>query len=1204
MYLKKIALKGFKTFAENTSLELGPGLTAIVGPNGSGKSNIVDAMLWALGERSHKSLRANAATDVIFNGSGDRKPQGMAEVSLFFDNEDKTLPLDFNEVQVTRRVFRDGETQYALNKTNCRLRDVVDLFLDTGVGPDAYSIVSQSEIDAILSARPEDRRHLLESAAGVQKYRARRTETRRKLERVQADLTRVDDITSELQRQLIPLAEQAETARQYDSFVARLKFLQLAMLAREYDLRVTRLESMRAAKDTGTETVLAGLATIEKQETGAQQLEARRVELERSMETAQAQTTDVITRLKATEGEIAVARERRRALTEQQEFLAQEIGLLRARITTARENLTAQKRELQNAVQSAGALSEGAADAEKSLGAANVNLQDATRALQDLQSRVIELMRQGQQRREKMATGRAEIVALENRRDELQQLAQTLENENAGFGSAQQKANDELSASQKHAAQLKDAAENALTKVTEAQNALSEIERASGILREERARRQSRLGALRELEQNLEGVQGGARAVMQAVGRGQISDDYTLVADAIRAPQQVETAIEIALGGAVNNLICARDAQAKTAIAWLKSNRAGRATFLPLEALRPSGAGTRTRDVLRENGVIGLASELVECDQEYQRAIEYLLGRVLVVENVDIATRLAPRCDMGSRLVTLEGELVLPSGAITGGQGKQKTSGLLARKRELDELESLIDEQSAQIESQKAAAEIARLQVLAVQDSLLEQQETANEVRAQIARQEREIEHLQRGQRKLKSDRDGVTHQLNNTLASLQAKTSRQNEDRGVADDADEKARALDEDVARARELVQLRQNERELIADSVSQVRADYSASQERLGGMRRAITEVERGIVEAETQIRSRQTGIERAGGEDARIVQQEAESVALLAQLQERREHLEARNTRERGERAQIVTAIENMGATLKNARVKLRDDEEELHRVEVRLAATEAEIADMIRRFNEEFDTTPESARAHKDDIEHKGAALQEIGELTQKIGALGQVNRGAIVQHEQVRERLEFLVAQRDDLQQARAELDAIIEDIDARTRAQFMTTFETVREHFDNLFKRVFDGGQTFLSLTQPDNLLETGVELRVQPPGKAQQDIALLSGGERALTALTFMLALLKTSPSPFVVLDEVDAPLDQSNVGRFTQLLREFTDQTQFLVITHNNGTMQAADVLYGITMQKPGVSTIMSVRLVDDLYEPQRTQSAQRTAEEVSN
>lgn len=1184
MYLKRLALSGFKTFADNMELELEPGITAIVGPNGSGKSNIVDALLWALGERSHKALRGHAPTDVIFNGSANRPPQGLAEVSLFFDNEDKTLPLDFAEVQVTRRLFRDGEGGYAINKANCRLRDVVDLFLDTGIGPESYSIVSQRDIDSILSAKPEDRRGLIEGAAGVQKYRARRTETRRKLERVEADLTRVADIIYELEGQLAPLAEQAEIAREYNNYLARLRQLQLAILARDYETRLKRLQGLQEGRGQSGDIVRVARADIIRLDAAETELESRLRALEGTMETLQGEMTDVVSRLKATEGRIAVAHERRRALTEQQEFQAQEIGLLRARITTTQESRGGQQAELETALNASASLSGAAADAEARLGGANARLSEATRELQARQARVIELMRASQSRREAAATGRAETTALENRLHDLERLAKTLDAEAAQVEVSRTAARAELAATRQRGAAAGQGATAAREAWQGAQRQQASLGDALNAAREKRSGLQSRAGALRELEQSLEGVQGGARSVLSAVKRGQLPDQYTLVADAIRAPRELENAIEVALGAGVHNLICPSDADAKTAINWLKQNQAGRATFLPLPSLRPSGVSDKTRALLREKGVRGIASELVTCAKENAAAVDYLLGRVIVVDNLDVAVALARRCEFGARLVTLDGELVLPAGAITGGQGRQKASGLLARKRELDEMEASLDALSGELQERQTALQAGVAAVATAQEKWRAQQEVENDLRSQIARQEREIEHLEREARRVGGQREATEAQIKNARATVATKAGQQIEHEKTAATYDEQARALDEAVSQAQGIVGERQAEREEIASSVADVRAQHSATQERLAAMRRAIAELERQLSEFEAQIVAKQASIAKAAGEDAHLVAGESELVSALAQLQRRREELETMSAHGRAHRQESLQKLEETGLALRAQRIALHDAEEELHRIEVRLASTEVEMQEMERRFTEEFELPLEEALTFRDAIEQKQLALDEIEVLKEKIGSLGSVHVGAVQQHQQVLERLEFLTAQRGDLDAARAQLEAIITDIDSRTRERFMTTFRAVAAAFDTLFQRIFDGGSTQLELTQPDNLLETGIDLRVQPPGKSAQDISLLSGGERALTALSFMLALLQVHPSPFVVLDEVDAPLDQSNVGRFNQLLREFTDHTQFIVITHNSGTMQAADVLYGVTMQQQGVSTLMSVRLVD--------------------
>jgi chromosome segregation protein len=1237
MQLSRLHLSGFKSFADETTLEFGSGITAVVGPNGSGKSNIVDALLWCLGERSHKALRGQNATDVIFSGSQTRRATGLAEVNLFFNNESGALPIGFKEVQVSRKLFRDGQGEYGLCGSKCRLRDVLDLFLDTGVGPDAYCIISQGEIDAILSAKPEDRRGLIEGAAGIQKYHARRSDTRKRLERVEADLTRVRDILAELESQVLPLEAQATLAREYDALAARLKQLQLAILSRDFQSRVVRLAELKEKQANGSEAVRRGRIEIDDLER-LESVSGRRLrELEGEVETFASGLTQLVGEQSRAEGELAVSRERKRALSELQEFAAREVGAMRARLETSRAQAQKSRAELDEATRESGALSNSAAQAEAQLGAATAQLSDATRELGALQSQVLELLRASQSKRESAAADRARSESGRTRLAELQKL---LQNGGVELEGARQSETEAQLAVETLQAALRNAQTEAETRRlswVEAQNNAKTASELVAHARESRSSLGSRLKALRELEASLEGFQGGARGVLEAVRRGELPSDYLPVADAIRAQPKFELAIETALGGNVNNLICEDEASAKRGVEFLRSRRAGRATFLPLSILEASFLSERTQRVLSENGVLGLASELVDCKPQHDVAVGYLLNRFLVVETLDDALRLAKRCESGARLVSLSGELVLPAGAITGGAGKQKSSGLLARKRELDELDAQLGELEREIESQTASSSAAQTQIGAALEAWRAAQSSESESRSLVARAEREWESQARETRRFKAQLEAVESQTRALETQLGAK---EQDDARYALDARElesKARELDARVTEAQTVVATKTTAREQVRDEVAGVRASFAQTQERLNAMRRGIAELERGARDLETQIGAKDAQIERARSEQGGLSSGEVELLRRLEERGARRDELERRLNEARRSRGEALAKLETCAASLKTERELLHGGEDELHRAEVRLAGTEAELRDIERRLRDEFEVepeavlrgleegqaalTPSSNQVAGDDGDEQAAlvgeanqtgsarleehvsaaqkatipslptrgsefdrraALQEIEELSKRIGDLGQINLGAVAQYASVKERLDFLSEQKTDLETARGELDAIIAEIDGRMREQFLTTFRAIQLAFEEIFVKVMDGGTTKLALTLPENLLETGIELRVQMPGKAAQDIGLLSGGERALTALSFMMAILKVRPSPFVVLDEVDAPLDQSNVSRFTDLLREFTGTTQFIVITHNNGTMQAADVLYGVTQQEAGVSTLMSVRL----------------------
>ena len=1213
MQLSRLHLSGFKSFADETTLEFGAGITAVVGPNGSGKSNIVDALLWCLGERSHKALRGQNATDVIFSGTQTRRATGRAEVNLFFNNESGALPLPNKEVQVSRKLFRDGAGEYGLCGSKCRLRDVLDLFLDTGVGPDAYCIISQGEIDAILSAKPEDRRGLIEGAAGIQKYHARRLETRKKLERVEADLTRVRDIVSELDAQLLPLESQATLARQYDQLAARLKQLQLAVLSRDFQTRVLRLAELKQKQSEGEAKVKNARIEIDDLERLESIANRRLRELEGEVETLASNLTQLVGEQKGAEGELAVARERKRALLEMHEFAAREAATLRARLETTRIEVVRARHELDEATRESGALSQSAAEAEGKLGDATQKLSDATRQLQRLQARQLDAMRAGQAKRESAAADRARAEGGRTRLGELEKLLVGVDVE---LNTARTTEGESQTSLESLKTELEQARKEVEARRVHWQNAQIEAKNASETVakaRENRSSLGSRLRALRELEQNLEGFQGGARGILEGMRRGDLPPDYLPVADAIRAQPLYELAIETALGGNVNNLICSDESSAKRGVEFLKSRRAGRATFLPTSILEASFLNERTQRVLGEAGALGLASELVDCKPEHDVAVGYLLNRFIVVETLDDALRLAKRCESGARLVSLEGELVLPAGAITGGAGKQKSSGLLARKRELDELDTRLTELELEIEAKNTALTESSARIASTQELWRMAQNSEGESRSRVARAERECESQTRETRRLKSQVEAVESQMRALESQLGARAE---DDARLELDArqlESAARELESEVARAAEIVAQKQSAREAVQSEVAGVRAQFAQTSERLHAMKRGIVELDKAAREIESQIAAKDAQMARAQSESGGL---ESGEIALVNRLEERgarRDELERRLQTARSGRSEALQKLEQTGVQLKVARETLHGGEDELHRVEVRLAGTEAELRDIERRLRDEFGREPDEVRGQKakeeqeegrvapdaeevdgdflasgfwflDSEKDRRAALQEIEALSNQIGDLGQVNLGAVAQYDSVKERLDFLTTQRDDLEGAQRELDAIIAEIDGRMREQFLSTFRAIQIAFEEIFVKVMDGGTTKLSLTLPENLLETGIELRVQMPGKAAQDIGLLSGGERALTALSFMMAILKVRPSPFVVLDEVDAPLDQSNVGRFTDLLREFTDTTQFIVITHNNGTMQAADVLYGVTQQEAGVSTLMSVRLAE--------------------
>lgn len=1191
MYLKRLDLSGFKTFADESKLIFGPGITAIVGPNGSGKSNLADAILWVLGERSMKQLRGSRPADLIFTGNGQRKPVGMAEVSLTLDNTDGALGIDFSEVTVTRRVFRSGESQYLINKSPCRLRDIHELFLDTGLGPDAYSIITQSEIDAILSLRAEDRRALFEEVAGIQKYRFKRHETRLKLDRTERNLTRVRDLLYELENELGPLGRQAELAREYETYQDRLKALQLGLLAREYDARLKRRDRLTEERHQCRLQIDEALAAVAGLEAAADELDVRLLEREKEIVRIQRETTRLVSQVKSTEGKIAVSEERAKALTER-----------RAAALAASQELTRQLEALQRDLQAA-------REQETGLRAEGIRLEQETlakeRRLAELDADIhreagnldlhkeeyLELMRKTAEKRNAIAACEATIRGLTSQVAAAEQALADAHTDLATLTTAHEEAKQALATVRARLAEERQHLDAARTALTVLERDREEATERAARLREELSERRSRLRVLNEMEAGMEGVAAAVRTVLNARDTGELTGICGTVAELVRVPREYEPAVEAALGPALQAILVETTAAAEAAIELLTRRRAGRAMFLPLDALQPAPRDASLRDRIYRPGGVGLALDLVRFPARYRRAFQVLLGRTVVFRDLRWIDR-TPRPEAhaaspaASTLVTLAGEVVSPGGGRIGGRGGAEQTSLLSRRREIDELTGQVKGLSDRLAARTAYLDSLTERLGAARDTVTDLDRRTAEVAEEAVRQERNTSHLAEQVRRS----GGAVKHFQEELQSLQSEIEGTRE--AAAGHESELARLektrreLDAAILAGQSALDEKREARELAVRAVNDSRVRFASVRERLVGAektRGALEQRERQI--RETRVRNRE--IVAAAEQELSFLRKAVETdKARLEALSHQQDETEQSFQRWREIRRETLEEQTRVATRLREQRSALHTLEDDLHRVELRLTQTETEIEDLERRFVEEHGLQPEHARGHKDDLENKAAAEAEVQALKEKMTNLGEVNLGAIAEYARKQERYEFLRGQVGDLEEAKAKCEEIIAEIDANTKAQFMATFDAVEKEFGELFVRVFDGGSARLLLTDPTNVLETGIDIRVRPPGKVEQDLRLLSGGERALTALTLLLAMLRVKPSPFCVLDEIDAPLDETNVGKFIELLREFARHSQFILITHNKATMEVADVLYGVTMQKAGVSKLISLRLEEAL------------------
>lgn len=1184
MRLKRLTLHGFKTFADRTEVEFVPGVTAVVGPNGSGKSNVADAITWVLGEQKASSLRASKAQDVIFAGSARRKPMGMAEVTLTVDNESRFLPLDFAEVTVTRRIYRSGESEYLLNKVPCRLRDIADLFTDTGVGRGAYAIVNQSEIDAILSARPEDRRELFEEAAGIKKYRVRKREAQRKLEHVETNLVRVRDIAHELGGQIDPLREQAETARRYEELSSRLREIEVGLLAAEYTRFTRELgELAQAVEEAGAEADLLRTQATDL-EASASGLGSRIADAEAEMDRGRLLQQTALAQGERIEGQIALSAERRASADRAAQTLARDLQLLAEEKRRFEAEAAKQAEAAREAARQAENLARDLSSAEAVAIEADTALAELTRTAAGQQADYLELAR-------RLAAQRAELDALRAQRTRRTAEMADLEAKAA----ARKTEADTIRQEARALAERRDAAQRALE---EARHALAQeqeparqtAEAALTALREKRAALErrwaeqgARLRALEETEAAQEGYFVGVRAVVRAAQAGQLSGRYLVVADTLRVPADLETAIEIALGASLQDIITDTEAQAKSAIAFLKETRGGRATFLPLDALRAPEVPDALRRAARQwSGVLGSAADLVSYDSDVADAVHVHLARILVVDDLDTATRIGKQVQGWAKMVTLAGEVVVPTGAITGGTAARVGPNLLHRKREIGELRAAVaagrresETLTADLTSTTAAVESAHAAVRAGETAVAEAREQVDGASRRVQAKEAEAERLAREALALSERVRNLAEAGNADKAreeTLAAAVSTSGEaDQGMAATREEMQRrqaALavrrDEAQTRARrvgaELASVREQARSLVRDAErareTAQRAERAAEERTERAEEAAAT-----IASEDAQAHSRQAERERA---KAAL----AEAVTLFERWRDRRQALLAENF--------------EINEKIKAAQRGVREAEERAQAARVRIARVETQAEAVALRLLEEYELHPDSAVALTGGTPPDRDTAQEIGRLRREIKALGSVNTGAIEEYERLSERWRFLTEQQIDLETARASLTRAITEIDDSTRGVFMETFTAVQAAFSRQFTRLFGGGTTDLEMTDPEDILETGIEIIAQPPGKKRQSLSLLSGGERALTAAALLFAFLEVKPAPFCVLDEVDAPLDGANVEKFADLLRDFGKEMQFIVITHNATTMEAAPLWYGITMQEPGISRGLSMKV----------------------
>jgi len=1148
--LKRVRIFGFKTFADKTEFDLEGDLIALVGPNGCGKSNIVDAILWGLGEPNARNLRAQTSQDVIFSGSGRRKPLGFAEVSLLFDNEDGALGIDSPEVSITRRLTRSGDSEYQINRKSCRLRDIFELLADSGLGRAGYAIVGQKDIDAALAASPEERRAWIDEAAGVQRYRARRIESLKRLDLAQDHLDRIDDILREIETQREPLREEAERARVYRDLQDQLRSLETGLLMTEIAAAVEDVADLEARSAKSLENAKAEQATAERLDAESKAVQARLDALETELEDLRRQRHEAYTALERAQSALDLAQHKLAGLDEFEASLTEEAGAAETRLAEARADL--ERCRVEEAAEA-----EALARLEAEVGGGDQEARSLKETLDRIETELAEAKRiEGLRLRSE-----AEIAHAKRRRGlaraELEGIERTMPDLDSAIAESEAKVAD-LEAKRREF----DARLSALHGRLGSQ----EVEAAaSHRLREALSERAALDGRRRGLEATIEtheGLAQGARAVVDLAAKGRLKARYVPVAEALSVEPELALAIETALGASAHDLIVEREEDAKRAIEVLKAERLGRATFQPIPLMRPRAASPEIKGLLRENGVLGIASELVDCRLEHRPVVDSLLSRIVVVKDLDLGLRLA-KTGGWSRLVTLAGEIVHSAGAVTGGASARQGVGLVQRQAELTRTVEDLTKLDAEIERLQDSVAEAQASGESVRSEERTVRAELDEVRAELDEAKSWLGELRSEQRAALKSKE----QLAAELASLDIQAPGTLPKVDVAEVEGRRDEALKALAARLADSAQGAERLQE-AEQRLQQARTRRAQAERRLESLGEGGVHRERRLATLdEDRTKARASITQHEGLKTA------AESLGIDLDSK-----LEQASMRKRDLTERAVTLREQAAEAQRNAAACA----DLAHQAELARAKADARRSAALQRLLEEYGFTQEDALREAPNLTLPDDAVVTVSRLRREIRGMGEVNLGAIEAYERLTERYGDLFSQREDVVEGKAEVEAGISELDRLTRDRFESTFEAVRVAFGETFARLFGGGEGDLRLSHPDDLLVTGVEVDVTVPGKKRQRLELLSGGERSMSAIAFLFALLKVKPSPLVVLDEVDAPLDGRNVERFIDILRDFTGTSQFMLITHNPVTIENAEIWFGVTMQEPGVSTLVPCRV----------------------
>lgn len=1179
MYLKRIEMQGFKSFADKTVLEFKPGITTVIGPNGSGKSNISDAIRWVLGEQSMKSLRGAKSEDIIFAGTQARKSLGFAEVSIVIDNNDNKLPIEYSEVTVTRKIYRSGETGYFINKVPCRLKDILELFMDTGIGKDGYSIIGQGKIDEILSNKSEDRRHIFEEAAGIVKYRTRKQESEKKLEQTKLNLLRINDILAEIEANIEPLKLQSDKAKQFLDLREELKSIEVGLFIYNINTYKEKLEQLVKDEDIITSQKEAEDGKMEALQASKEELRQVVDDITAQIENMQNIGFESSNKIEKINSEIGISNERIQNNTANKQRLEAEILEVKSRIEELKEeqrqklekktNLTSNKEKFEKELAEKEA---ELAELSKKLSAKELEIEGKKQIVQDNIDKKYELAAE-------INTQDVNYENLEKRKKQLKNEIDSVISEldstrygkneiSKGFYDIESKRNIAVEKLEKSV----QAKEQNMQKLKQYEDEISKLTYTQRM-------KQARHQFLIETEKEKEGYNKTVKSLLVACDKDSSLNKgiHGVLANLISVEKEYETAIEMCLGQALQNVVTSTEQDAKKMIEYLRSNSLGRASFLPIASVQ----GKKLDKLTKMDGVIGIASDLVKCKKEYEQIILSLLGRTVVVEDMDTAIALAKKDKYSFRIVTLKGDIISSSGSISGGSVQTKTVNILGRSREIEDLEKELKKLEKQIADKTAEKEEY---ASSIGDSI--------EETAKLEKELQEIEIIYATEKqKMVAVEENITR-LENRLAKLKeevTQTEKQKEEnRLLKEQKKTEIQTLTQQIEELNKVIEefaLNNKDNQKYIDDlnfdITNLKISVTSFDESESSIEEMVERISQDIKNNEQSIENKNQNILAINEENTKLEQTITEYNAQIEQIKQEVTNSGTKVEELKQERIAKNEKLVNTENEIQSQFSTLESLKEQIIKLDVKKTKLEQDLQQVVESLWNEYELTPNSTEEYQKP-NNVATAQKQVNSLRNKIKDLGSINIDSIEEYKKTKERYDFMSEQRLDLENTASKLRKIIGDMTTTMQNQFKEKFELINKNFNEVFTELFNGGKAELILENEENILECGIDIRVQPPGKKLQNMMLLSGGEKAFTAIALLFAILKINPAPFCILDEIEAALDDVNVYRFAEYLKKFCKQTQFLVITHRKGTMEAGDSVYGVTMEENGISKLLSIKL----------------------